>query len=83
MPTSLRQVVSVPSGSRRTSTPSVPLASLPEPSGFTLLRMEPSQSEPRGSLRASLRLDKRPAIKFEERCVAGVGGGLPENCRGT
>ena len=39
----------------RCSTPSLPPASPDDPSGFTLLRMEPTHNEPRGSARASLR----------------------------
>ena len=33
----------------------VPPASAADPSGFTLLRIEPAHSEPRGSTRASLK----------------------------
>src|SRR6516162_10455694 len=55
MPRSQPHWVTDPSGSSRQRTPSLPPAVPADPSAFTLLRIEPIQSEPRGSDRASFR----------------------------
>src|SRR5580700_2032460 len=55
IPRSRRHTVTLPSGSRRNSAPSFPPVSRADPSWLTLLRMDPIQSEPLGSGRASFR----------------------------
>ena len=86
IPTSRRQMVTVASGSIRKRMPSFPATSCDDPSGFTLLRIEPTHSEPRGSAAGAGSAARRVGLLVTARRFAGETIGFVdevEQCYGV